>query len=85
MQPFVLEFFYFFFISVVCTDLCTIGDNPTQEQQEYVVVPSNSTVDFEVSLNTSTTKIDQKVWLNGKLVSQQSDGMLPLSTIALKF
>lgn len=55
------------------------GDSPTQEQQAYVVVPSNSTVDFEVSLNSTTTKIDQKVWLNGELVSQQSDaaGMKP--------
>lgn len=58
------------------------GDSPTQEQQPFVVVPSNSTVDFEVSLNSTTTMIDQKVWLNGKLVSQLSDGkFLPTQSI----
>ncbi|CAN8103912.1 unnamed protein product [Discula destructiva] len=55
------------------------GDVPTQEQQPYIEVPTDATLDFEVIMNTSTNKIDQKVWSNGELVSEQSDasGMQP--------
>lgn len=43
-------------------------------QQNYVAVASNAMIDFEISLDAATSKIDQKVWVNGKLVSQRADG-----------
>lgn len=50
-----------------------------QVQQPYTAVPSGATVDFEIALNASTDKIDQRVYLNGELISEQSDskGMRP--------
>lgn len=50
-----------------------------QSQEPYTAVPSDATVDFEISLNSETNKIDQKVYLNGELISEQSDseGMKP--------
>ncbi|KAK8191515.1 hypothetical protein HDK77DRAFT_485997 [Phyllosticta capitalensis] len=50
-----------------------------QNGQAYVAIPSDATLDFEVSVNSETNKIDQKVWINGELKSSQSDaqGMKP--------
>ncbi|KKY16638.1 hypothetical protein UCDDS831_g06886 [Diplodia seriata] len=50
-----------------------------QTGQTYQVVPTGSQLDFEISVNSETTKIDQKVWIAGELVSSQSDsaGMKP--------
>lgn len=50
-----------------------------QSQEPYTAVPSDATVDFEISLNSATNKIDQKVYLDGELISEQSDseGMKP--------
>lgn len=50
-----------------------------QSEQPFSAVASNAAVDFEISLNASTNKIDQKIWVNGALVSEQSDseGMKP--------
>ncbi|KAL1625226.1 hypothetical protein SLS56_007421 [Neofusicoccum ribis] len=43
-----------------------------QIQQEYQVVPSKAQLDFEIDVDSSKN-VSQKVWLSGKLVSQQSD------------
>ncbi|KAL0260084.1 hypothetical protein SLS55_005829 [Diplodia seriata] len=43
-----------------------------QVQQEYQAVPSKAQLDFEVDVDSSK-KVSQKVWTNGKLVSEQSD------------
>ncbi|KAI0153771.1 hypothetical protein BJ166DRAFT_627663 [Pestalotiopsis sp. NC0098] len=50
-----------------------------QEGEDYVVVPTDATLDFEIAVNSSTNLIDQKIWINGELVSQKSDssGMQP--------
>ncbi|EKG16377.1 hypothetical protein MPH_06408 [Macrophomina phaseolina MS6] len=49
-----------------------------QVAQPYVRVPKETQIDFEVSAS-SAKKTSQKVWISGKLVSQQEDdaGWLP--------
>ncbi|ROV90238.1 hypothetical protein VMCG_10266 [Cytospora schulzeri] len=64
------------------TEWCVTASTYTPEGQTggaYVPVPKGAALDFEISVNSSTSMIDQKVWLNGELVSQQSDskGMKP--------
>ncbi|KAF9629312.1 hypothetical protein BFW01_g10515 [Lasiodiplodia theobromae] len=55
------------------------SNGPGQETQTYQVIPTGSQLDFEISVNSETTKIDQKVWISGNLVSSKSDsaGMEP--------
>lgn len=58
------------------TEWCVAASTYTPEGQTgqaYVRVPSDAALEFEISVNSSTSMIDQKVWLNGELVSQQSD------------
>ncbi|KAJ0297976.1 uncharacterized protein N0V96_012048 [Colletotrichum fioriniae] len=47
--------------------------------QAYVPVNKEATLEFEISLNSSTDMIDQKIWQNGDLISSESDskGMRP--------
>ncbi|KAH6651656.1 hypothetical protein BKA67DRAFT_660447 [Truncatella angustata] len=64
------------------TQWCVAANTYTpsgQEGESYVVVPSDAVLDFEIAVNSSTSYIDQKVWINGELVSQKSDsqGMKP--------
>ncbi|KAF3004444.1 hypothetical protein E8E14_001542 [Neopestalotiopsis sp. 37M] len=35
-----------------------------QEGEDYVVVPTDATLDFEIAVNSSTNLIDQKIWIN---------------------
>ncbi|KAK7729240.1 hypothetical protein SLS53_009304 [Cytospora paraplurivora] len=67
------------------TEWCVTASTYTPEGQTgqaYVTVPKGATLDFEIAVNSSTSYIDQKVWLNGELVSQQSDSP-PLTTVLL--
>lgn len=50
-----------------------------QNEQAFFAIPSDSTLDYEITLNSTTNKIDQKIYLNGVLTSEQSDseGMKP--------
>ncbi|KUI71644.1 hypothetical protein VM1G_07301 [Cytospora mali] len=64
------------------TEWCVAASTYTPDGQtgsSYVTVPKGATLDFEIAVNSSTNLIDQKVWLNDKLVAQQSDssGMKP--------
>ncbi|KAH8662424.1 hypothetical protein BX600DRAFT_513263 [Xylariales sp. PMI_506] len=44
-----------------------------QYQQAYIAIPSNATLDFELVMNLTTNLIDQKIYVNGELISSQSD------------
>ncbi|KAH8775338.1 hypothetical protein F5883DRAFT_640620 [Diaporthe sp. PMI_573] len=64
------------------TEWCVTASTYTPEGQTgnaYVAVPKDATLDFEIAVNADTKKIDQKVSLNGKGVSELSDsqGMKP--------
>ncbi|KAG6356127.1 hypothetical protein INS49_015513 [Diaporthe citri] len=61
---------------------CVTASTYTPEGQTgnaYVAVPKDAKLDFEIAVNADTKKIDQKVTLNGKVVSELSDsqGMKP--------
>ncbi|TEA17019.1 hypothetical protein C8034_v000560 [Colletotrichum sidae] len=49
-----------------------VGTAGVQNAQEYVAIPSKSDVDFELVYDSSKG-VSQKVWINGALVSQQTD------------
>ncbi|UQC76912.1 uncharacterized protein CLUP02_02378 [Colletotrichum lupini] len=64
------------------TQWCAAASNyqPSgQIGQAYVPVNKEATLEFEISLNSSTDMIDQKIWQNGDLISSESDskGMRP--------
>ncbi|XPS69711.1 hypothetical protein M3J09_001971 [Ascochyta lentis] len=44
-----------------------------QSEQDYVPLPSNTSLDFVVEMNTSTGMIDQSVSMAGSVISKQSD------------
>ncbi|KAF7595398.1 hypothetical protein BBP40_006392 [Aspergillus hancockii] len=44
-----------------------------QVQQPYITVPNDSQLDFTITSDSSTNKITQQVFLNGKQISEQSD------------
>ncbi|KAK0664154.1 hypothetical protein DIS24_g623 [Lasiodiplodia hormozganensis] len=62
-----------------------VQDDPTYKDLvdmnlvQPLAIPTGSQLDFEISVNPETTKIDQKVWISGTLVSSKSDsaGMEP--------
>ncbi|KKY39562.1 hypothetical protein UCDDA912_g00451 [Diaporthe ampelina] len=61
---------------------CVTASTYTPEGQTgnaYVAVPKDAKLDFEIAVNADTKKIDQKVSLNGEVVSELSDsqGMKP--------
>ncbi|TDZ62066.1 hypothetical protein CTRI78_v003807 [Colletotrichum trifolii] len=55
-----------------CVAASTYTSAGVQNAQEYVAIPSKSDVDFEL-VYESSKGVSQKVWINGALVSQQTD------------
>ncbi|TDZ35283.1 hypothetical protein C8035_v009771 [Colletotrichum spinosum] len=55
-----------------CVAASTYTSAGVQNAQEYVAIPSKSDVDFELVYDSSKD-VSQKVWINGALVSQQTD------------
>ncbi|KAF2136374.1 uncharacterized protein K452DRAFT_237623 [Aplosporella prunicola CBS 121167] len=55
-----------------------------QNGQAYVPVPQGAKVDFEISINATTSMIDQYVYIDGALVSYQADnkGVQPVEFYA---
>ncbi|KAF6811002.1 hypothetical protein CMUS01_13349 [Colletotrichum musicola] len=55
-----------------CVAASTYTGAGIQVAQPYVAIPSKSDIDFELSHDASKG-VSQKVWINGALVSQQTD------------
>ncbi|KAM0424499.1 hypothetical protein ACHAPT_010213 [Fusarium lateritium] len=55
-----------------CVAASTYDGAGQQVAQPYVAIPSKSTVKFELNVDGSNA-VTQKVWINGQLVSQQTD------------